>query len=70
MNDVKIIDMYYKGFSINYISKCYSRYKNRNTKLIELDAMKLFPIERYTLSDAKVYVHKVIYNNIINNSML
>lgn len=67
MNDNDIISYYKKGFSVDYITKIYHRYKNRNSKPVILDGIKLFPAKIYSKSDCRLYVSEVIYNNLISN---
>ena len=73
MSDEKIIDMYFQGYSIDYIAKCYHRYKNRNQKPVILDGIKLFPAKIYNLSNiwfASIKLQKsfiFIPNNLICN---
>lgn len=69
MSDEKIIDMYFQGYSIDYIAKCYHRYKNRNQKPVILDGIKLFPAKIYNLSDCKLYIYKLVYSYIINDKL-
>lgn len=66
MDDKQIIDLYNKGFSINYISRMYYKYKNRNKKPIFIDGIKLVPVNIYNISDCKLYVNKLIYSYILN----
>ena len=60
MNDQRIIKMYNQGFSVDYISKVYCKYKNRNLKPI------IVPVKLYTKHDCILYVSRVIYSYIIN----
>ncbi|MCI8617516.1 MAG: hypothetical protein HFJ60_04650 [Clostridia bacterium] len=69
MSDEKIIDLYYKGYSIDYIARCYYRYKNKDKKPIVLNGVKLFPAKIYNLSDCKLYIYKLIYIYIINDGI-
>ena len=68
MNDEKIIEMYKKGYSMNYISRVYYKYKNRNKKPIFVDGVKLYPVNVYNMTDCKLYVSQLIYSYILKKS--
>lgn len=60
--DETIIDMYKKGYSIDYITKRYYKYKNKNKKPVSIDGITLYPANIYTKTDCRLYVCKVIYD--------
>ena len=60
--DETIIDMYKKGYSIDYITKRYHKYKNKNKKPVTIDGITLYPANIYTKNDCRLYVSKVIYD--------
>ena len=66
MNDQRIIKMYNQGFSVDYISKVYCKYKNRNLKPIKANGVIIVPVKLYTKHDCILYVSRVIYSYIIN----
>lgn len=61
MNDNDVINMYKRGFSINYISKRYYKFKNKNSKPVKLDNTFYFPPKVYTMDYCRLYVSEVIY---------
>lgn len=68
MNDEKIIELYEKGYCLDYISRIYYKYKNKNKKPVFIDGVKLYPISIYKLSDCKLYVYRLIYSHILKKS--
>lgn len=66
MNDERIIKMYKEGYTIEYITKVYYKYKNRNKKPITLNNIVLYPTKLFSRSDCRLYVIEVIYRYLIN----
>ncbi len=66
MDDNRIIELYNNGYSIDYISKSYYKFKNRNFKPIFIDGIKLYPSKIYTKIECKNYVMQIIYSYILN----
>ena len=62
MTDETIIGYYKKGFTIDYITKIYYKYKNRNKKSITVGTYKLYPTKLMNKADCRRYVCSVIYN--------
>lgn len=69
MDDERILDMYKKGFTIDFITKRYYKYINRNSKPIVLDGVRLFPAKIYTMEYCRLKVVEVIYNYLINGDL-
>lgn len=69
MNDERIVKMYKQGSSIDYITKVYHKYKNRNLKPIVVNGITLYPSKVFTKSDCRLYVCKVIYHYLINGDL-
>lgn len=61
MNDEKIIKMYNDGYSIEYISKAYYKYKNRNRKPITFNNVVLYPTKLLSKADCRLCVIEIIY---------
>lgn len=61
MNDERIVKMYKLGYSINYISKRYYKYLNKNSKPVKLDNTFYFPPKIYTMDYCRLYVSEIIY---------
>lgn len=57
-----IISMYRGGYGIDFITKRYYRYKNKNKKPIKIDNFIVAPVKVYNLSYCRMYVCEVIYN--------
>lgn len=66
MVDNDIIMLYEKGYSIDYITKRYYKYANRNQKPINADGVLLFPAKIYKKSECRLYVCSVIYDYMIS----
>lgn len=62
MTDEMIINYYKKGYTIDYISKAYHKYKNRNKKPITMGMYKVYPVKLMSKSDCRLYVSKTIYD--------
>lgn len=57
-----IVNMYNAGYSINFISKKYYKYKNKNQKPIKIEGNIYFPPKIYNMDYCKLYVSEVIYD--------
>lgn len=62
MENDTIIDMYKKGFSIDYIAHRYYRKVNKNNKPIKINGVIITPVKIYNLSYCRMYVSEIIYN--------
>ena len=69
MEDNRIIDMYKKGFTIDFIAKRYYKYKNKNSKPVVLDGITLFPAKIYGMKYCRLYVCEIIYKYLINGDL-
>ena len=69
MNDERIINMYKQGYTIDYITKVYHKYKNRNQKPVTINGITLFPVKIYSKADCRLYVIEIIYNYLINDDI-
>lgn len=56
-----IINMYRKGYSINFIVKKFYKYKNKNSKPIFINGEKFFPPKIYTMTYCRMCVTEIIY---------
>lgn len=65
--DKAIINMYNQGYSINFIAKKYSKYKNKKQKPIKIEGNFYFPPKIYNLDYCKMYVSETIYKYCMNN---
>lgn len=70
MNDERIIKMYEQGFTIDYITKIYHKYKNRNLKPVTINGTTLFPVKIYKKSDCRLYVIETIYKYLIDKDVV
>lgn len=66
MNDERIINMYKQGYTIDYITKIYHKYKNRNQKPVTINGITLFPAKIYNKNDCRLYVIEIIYKYLVN----
>lgn len=62
MGKNRIIEMYKKGFSIDYISRKYYKSINKNKKPIKINGMIILPTKIYNLSYCRMFVSEVIYD--------
>lgn len=67
MDDDRIIRMYKDGHSINFISKRYYKFKNKNSKPIKLDNSFYFPPKVYNMEYCRLYVTEIIYKYLQKN---
>lgn len=66
MNKSEIIELYKKGYSIDYIINNYYRSKKQDTKVINAQMKKIILItDDFTKEQARSEVYKTIYNIII-----
>ena len=57
-----IISMYDTGYSIEFITKRYHRYKNKKQKPVKINGSTYFPPKIYTMDYCRLYVTGVIYD--------
>ena len=66
MDNEKIISMYEKGYSINFIIKKYYKYKNKNNKPVVINGITLYPAKIYDVKYCRLYVIEIVYKYLIN----
>ena len=64
MNEERILKMYKLGYSINYISKRYYKYLNKNSKPVKIDNTFYFPPKVFTMDYCRLYLSLVIYKHL------
>ncbi len=69
ITEEKIIELYKKGFSIDYITKLYYKNLNKGQKPVMLDGVMLFPAKTYKKDYCKTRVCEIIYNNLLHNCL-
>lgn len=62
MTDETIINYYKKGYTIDYITKIYHKYKNRNKKPITIGTYKVYPVKLMSKNECRLYICSVIYD--------
>lgn len=64
--DSTILSMYKSGYSLDFIVKKYYKYKNKYSKPIIIDGVKMYPAKIYDLEFCRSYVVGVVYEYILH----
>ena len=64
-----LINMYKSGYNIDFIVKRYYKYKNKNSKPVVINGIKLFPAKIYDMKYCRAYVIEIIYNYLMSGDM-
>ena len=69
MNEELVLDLFEKGFSIDYIVDFLYKYTNKNfTNYVVRNGKVIFKSQNYTSKEiVKGFVYKILYKNIIKN---
>ena len=67
MGKERIIEMYKKGFSIDYISRKYYKSINKNKKPIKINGIIILPTKIYNLSYYILLHRRIKWVTIINH---
>ena len=69
MNNGRIISMYKNGYTIDFITKRYYKYKNKNSKPVVINGLTLYPAKIYDMKYCRLYVVEIIYKYLINGDI-